>query len=214
MADDLTQLETWLEPLMAALSNAERRKLAIEIARDLRTLQAANIRAQRGPDGVKWEGRKNTREPNQPIRWLYKARDGHVRELEMSSWRNEGGGVIGYDKEAGGIRTMLHSGMLKKLSPQHGSAPTAAQRRRAKLMMMGLLRKLQSRVQGNEAVVQFGGGADRVADRVARVHHFGLRDHVKPGGPEYDYPERPLLGITDAFKDRLRDKLVDLLAKG
>ena len=52
MADDLTQLETWLEPLMAALSNAERRKLAIEIARDLRTLQAANIRAQRGPDGV------------------------------------------------------------------------------------------------------------------------------------------------------------------
>ena len=212
MAEDLTQLETWLEPLMAALSNAERRKLAIEIARDLRTLQAANIRAQRGPDGTKWAGRKNkkTREPNQPIRWLYRARDGHVRELEMSSWRNEGGGVIGYDKEAGGIRTMLHSGMLKKLSPQHGSAPTATERRRAQLMMMGLLRKLQSRVQGNEAVVQFAGGAGRVA----RVHHFGLRDRVRPGGPEYDYPERPLLGITDAFKDRLRDKLVDLLAKG
>jgi hypothetical protein len=28
------------------------------------------------------------------------------------------------------------------------------------------------------------------------------------------YPARPMLGITEAFKDRLRDKLVDLLAKG
>ena len=208
--NDLESLETWLNPLMQRLSDSSMKTLAREFARDLRALQAANIRAQRGPDGVKWEGRKNTREANKPIRWLYKARDGHVRELEMSSWRSEGGGVIGYDKEAGAIRTMLHSGMLKKLNPQHGSAPTAAQRRRAQLMMMGLVSKLQARVQGRDAVVQF----ERGAEHIARVHHFGLRDRVKPGGPEYDYPERPLLGISTDFRQHVEGRIMAHLAGG
>lgn len=206
--DDLDQLATWLAPLLQRLSAAERNRLAREVARDLRASQVANIRAQRGPDGEKWEARKSTREPNKPIRWIYKARDGHVRELEMSSWRGEGDRVIGYDKEAGAIRTMLREGMIKKMSPKHGNAPTAAQRRRAQLMMLGMVKKLQASAQGADAVVQFLGRSERIA----RVHHFGLRDMVKPGGPEYQYPERPLLGIPEGYEDRLKERILAHLA--
>ena len=60
------------------------------------------------------------------------------------------------------------------------------------------------------AVVGFTGRTERIA----RVHHFGLRDSVKPGGPEYDYPARPLLGISDDFTKRLQDRLLSHLAGG
>lgn len=205
---EIERLETWLAPLLQRLSQTERTRLAREVARDLRASQAANIRAQRGPDGAKWEGRKSARAPNKPIRWLYKARDGHVRELEMSSWSNDGDRVIGYDKEAGGIRTMLKEGMIKKLSPRHGSAPTAAQKRRAQLMMLGMVKKLQASAQAGDAVVQFIGRTERIA----RVHHLGLRDQVKPGGPQYNYPARPLLGFPDGFEERLKDRILAHLA--
>ncbi|MNW20862.1 Phage virion morphogenesis family protein [compost metagenome] len=51
-------------------------------------------------------------------------------------------------------------------------------------------------------------------ERIARVHHFGLRDSVRPGGPEYDYPARPLLGISDDFTKRLQDRLLSHIAGG
>lgn len=58
MADDLTALENWVAPLLAKLGPAARRQLAVSVARDLRRQQAANIRAQRAPDGTAWEPRK------------------------------------------------------------------------------------------------------------------------------------------------------------
>lgn len=68
-------------------------------------------------------------------------------------------------------------------------------------------KNLRAKATPTEAMVEF---ADRAA-RIARVHHFGLRDKVKPGGPDYDYPARPLLGITDAQLDRVRDLLLSHL---
>lgn len=155
MAEDLEQLETWLEPLIAALSDTERRKLALDVARDLRRENVATMRAQQSPDGEAWAPRKR------------------------------------------GLRDQ--KGQLRK-------------GRRAQDMFTKLrgARYLKAKAQGRDATVEFMGRAARIA----AVHHFGLRDSVQPGGPDYDYPARPMLGITDAFKDRLRDKLVDLLAKG
>lgn len=44
-----------------------------------------------------------------------------------------------------------------------------------------------------EAVVEFIGSAERIA----KVHHFGLRDRVRPRGPEHTYAARPLLGLSE-----------------
>lgn len=58
MADDLTALETWCEPLLAKLQPAARRKLARAIATPLRRSQAQRIAAQQNADGSPYEPRK------------------------------------------------------------------------------------------------------------------------------------------------------------
>lgn len=53
-----------------------------------------------------------------------------------------------------------------------------------------------------EAAVEFKGSANRLAT----VHHFGLRDKIN--GKAVQYPERQLIGITDADIDRVEDALL------
>lgn len=66
---------------------------------------------------------------------------------------------------------------------------------------------LKARAEGGSAVVEF---ASR-AQRIARVHHWGEADAVKPGGARVQYPARPLLGISEADADGLRELLLDRL---
>lgn len=151
---EIERLETWLAPLLQRLSDSERTKLAREVARDLRTINAANIRAQRGPDGQAWEPRKQ-----HPLR-----------------------GQIGQVRKAAKSQAMFQ----KLRTAKH----------------------LKASAQGSDAVVQFLGRTERIA----RVHHMGLRDRVKPGGPEYDYPERPLMGFPQGYEDQLKDRILAHLA--
>ena len=58
MSDDLTALETWLNPLLAKLEPQERTKLAREAAREIRKNQTKRITAQKNPDGSAYEKRK------------------------------------------------------------------------------------------------------------------------------------------------------------
>ena len=147
MAEDLAQLETWLEPLIAALSDAERRKLALDVARDLRRENVATMRAQQSPDGEAWAPRKR------------------------------------------GLRDQ--KGQIRK-------------GRRAQDMFTKLrgARYLKAKAQGRDATVEFMGRAARIA----AVHHFGLRDKIR--GKTVQYPERQLIGITDADIDRVEDALL------
>lgn len=151
---EIERLETWLAPLLQRLSDSERTKLAREVARDLRAVNAANIRAQRGPDGQAWEPRKQ-----HPLR-----------------------GQIGQVRKAAKSQAMFQ----KLRTAKH----------------------LKASAQGSDAVVQFLGRTERIA----RVHHLGLRDRVKPGGPEYDYPQRPLMGFPQGYEDQLKDRILAHLA--
>lgn len=67
---------------------------------------------------------------------------------------------------------------------------------------------LRAQVLPDGAVLQF---KDR-AERLARVHHFGLRDRVKAGGPEYDYPARPLISITNDMAQAIEELVLQHLA--
>ena len=67
---------------------------------------------------------------------------------------------------------------------------------------------LKAQATPSEATVAFAGRAERIA----RVHQFGLEDRVKPGGPTYRYPVRALLGITDAQVERVRDLVLSHLS--
>lgn len=120
--DDLDHLEHWLSPLTRQLGPQAQKRLGRTISIELRKDNIRNIRHQVGPDGDRWEKRKVTRNLAKPIRYFYKARDGHEREIEMSSYRNDGDRIVGYDKEAGGIRTMLKKGMLRSLTAKFPAA--------------------------------------------------------------------------------------------
>ncbi|MES1265216.1 MAG: phage virion morphogenesis protein [Variovorax sp.] len=48
--------------------------------------------------------------------------------------------------------------------------------------------------------------------RIARVHQYGLRDEVQPGGPRHDYAARQLLCLTDIERELIKDLLLEHLA--
>lgn len=80
----------------------------------------------------------------------------------------------------------------------------AAKQRQPMFAKLRQQKNLKARAQGGAAVVEFMGRAQRIA----RVHHFGENDAVNPAGPQYTYPARELLGITDDDANTLRDALL------
>jgi len=49
--------------------------------------------------------------------------------------------------------------------------------------------------------------------RLARVHHFGLRDRVSKRGAEVKYSERKLLGVTVDVSDTVEETILRWLVK-
>lgn len=70
-------------------------------------------------------------------------------------------------------------------------------------------RYLKVEASSDGAFVAFAGQAQRIA----RVHHFGLRDRVEKNGPTVKYAARELLGITDGDQDTIADLIVKSIAK-
>ncbi|WFR81095.1 phage virion morphogenesis protein [Janthinobacterium rivuli] len=68
---------------------------------------------------------------------------------------------------------------------------------------------LKVKATGDQIEVGFFGWVARVA----RVHQFGWQDRVKKKGATYSYPARPLLGISDANRDSIRNSLLKYFEK-
>jgi phage virion morphogenesis protein len=82
-------------------------------------------------------------------------------------------------------------------------------KRAAMFMKLKQARYLRAESDATGLAVGFAG---RIA-RLARIHQLGLSDHVAPGGPDYRYPARVLLGFSDADRELIRDVLLKHLAK-
>lgn len=80
--------------------------------------------------------------------------------------------------------------------------------RRTMFEKLRAARHLRVEVEDEGVAVGFFG---RTA-RIARVHHYGLRDQVQPGGPTYQYPARGLLGMNDADRELIKDLLLQHLS--
>lgn len=139
-----------LDALIANLSPASRRKMALEIAKKLRASQQENIKAQRDPDGKPFPARKQ-----QPAR----GKKGRVKRAMFSKLRTA--------------------------------------------------RYLKAKGTSNEATVEFAGNVQRIA----RVHHYGLRDRPskKTGGADVRYEKRELLGLNNLQKSLVKDELINFL---
>lgn len=83
---------------------------------------------------------------------------------------------------------------------------------RIKRQMFAKLRTtkyLKTSATADSASVQFDGKVQRIA----RVHHYGLRDRVRRNGPEARYPARRLLGVNDEVETITRDTLLRWLSE-
>lgn len=83
---------------------------------------------------------------------------------------------------------------------------------RIKRQMFAKLRTtkyLKTAATADSASVQFDGKVQRIA----RVHHYGLRDRVRRNGPEARYPARRLLGVNDEVETITHDTLLRWLSE-
>lgn len=85
--------------------------------------------------------------------------------------------------------------------------PIRSKKGRVKREMFARLRTvkyMKARANSDEAVVEFTGQVQRMA----RVHHYGLRDRPSRYGKEVQYEARPLLGVSPNDIDIIQDVII------
>jgi phage virion morphogenesis protein len=147
---DFKPFDDKLAGLLASLSPAGRRKLAGEIAKELRKSQQQRIKQQKNPDGSPYQARKR-----QPLR----AKTGRIKRA-----------------------------MFQKLRAS---------------------RYMKATGRENSAVVEFTGKVQRIA----RVHHYGLKDRPNPHARDVQYPERQLLGFSREDKQLVETLIIKHLPR-
>lgn len=92
--------------------------------------------------------------------------------------------------------------------PQKWRARQGSIRRKAMFGKLATAKWLKATARGDAAVAGFFGSVARIA----KTHQYGLRDRVDRDGPTIEYPQRELLGFTEADRARIRDALIEHLA--
>lgn len=88
--------------------------------------------------------------------------------------------------------------------------PVRSKKGRIKREMFAKLRTakyMKAQASPNEAVIEFAGNVQRMA----RVHHFGLRDRPSRKGKEVQYEARPLMGISERDMQIIENEILAAL---
>ncbi|MDJ0088204.1 phage virion morphogenesis protein [Pantoea allii] len=92
--------------------------------------------------------------------------------------------------------------------PRRVSARTKPGRIKRKMFVkLKTAKYLKTKATGDSAEVAFV----PAVQRLARVHHYGLRDRVSRRGITVKYAERPLLGLSERFKNDIYETLITWL---
>lgn len=92
--------------------------------------------------------------------------------------------------------------------PRRVTARTKPGRIRRKMFAkLKTAKYLKAQANANVAEVAFIPGVQRLA----RVHHYGLRDRVNRSGTEVKYTERPLLGISNEIVSVTENQILNWL---
>ncbi|WNK67587.1 phage virion morphogenesis protein [Pantoea agglomerans] len=90
--------------------------------------------------------------------------------------------------------------------------PVRSKKGRIKREMFARLRTakyMKMQASPDEAVIEFAGNVQRMA----RVHHYGLRDRPSRKGKEVQYEARPLLGLSDNDYQVIEEVIISTLAQ-
>lgn len=92
-------------------------------------------------------------------------------------------------------------------APRRGQAKTGRVRRKAMFTKLRTTKYLKAKYNANSVSVGFFGDIAKLA----RVHHYGLRDRVAKNGPDVKYEQRELIGWTPDDIDLVQDLLIQHL---
>lgn len=79
--------------------------------------------------------------------------------------------------------------------------------RRGMFAKLKTAKYLKAQAGADAAEVAFVPGVQKLA----RVHHYGLRDRVSRRGPMVKYAERPLLGLSEEVEKEIREVCINFL---
>ncbi|EPB0777732.1 phage virion morphogenesis protein, partial [Escherichia coli] len=116
--------------------------------------------------------------------------------------------ITGYDTDRRGIRTFYRADIEEYLEIR---TRRVGQETSVRDRMFERLRRYVKILQADNEEVRVGFNGDPA--RIARVHHFGLRDNVVPGVTT-QYPARELLGLSVKDKTMIRETLIRSLKGG
>lgn len=224
-ADELAIYREAVSGYLDKLGARERSQLLRRLAFSLRRSQQKRIQAQVAPDGAPWPKRKprhDQKPATRAIRFLYRKGGGDERLVDMRSWVRRGNMLTGFDREAEGLRTFRADRIARHLPAEGGPDPgpiagairgrKGGVKRKARAMFAKLrtASHLKAGATPDEAYVEFTARASRLA----RIHHFGLKDRVVPDGPETQYPQRELLGFSQADDEAVLAMLLAQMESG
>lgn len=90
--------------------------------------------------------------------------------------------------------------------------PIRSKKGRVKREMFAKLRTakyMKAQATSDEAVIEFTGRVQRMA----RIHHYGLRDRPSRNGKEVQYESRPLLGISESDLQLIEQEVIARLSR-
>ena len=92
--------------------------------------------------------------------------------------------------------------------PRRVTARTKPGRIRRKMFAkLKTAKYLKANATGEQAEVAFA----PAVQRLARIHHYGLRDRVNRRGTMAKYAERPLLGVNGEVEKKVKEDILDWL---
>lgn len=219
MSDGLDQIEQLAGTLLRKVGAPERRRILREIAREIRASRAAEIRAQREPDGSGFTPRRPRKAAvvgGYAVKFLYPKGAAEPRLVFMKSWVRQGALMTGYDIEAGAIRSFFWDEVAEWLpvEAEDRTKPGSRFRRQGKVRAAPMFRKL-----AKPGVLLVGNTADEAwvgwigaAARVARIHQEGGTDRPTLKAKPVRYARRVLLGLNTAERGHMVDRLLSHLA--
>jgi len=205
--NDALIVDRELVALLEKLSGRSRRQLSREIARDLRKEQIKRISSQKNPDGTPFTKRKaRFITVQQGMKFLWQ---GEVRNLKNWQVRKARHGdlITGYDLERSAIRSFYKRDIKRFLEVKTRRIKTRGKNKQARMFKkLASNRFMLTQHTADGAAVFF---APQV-QHIAQVHHYGLKDRVRPG-VEVQYPARQLLGFTQADMQHIEYQIISWL---
>ncbi|HAU4886198.1 TPA: phage virion morphogenesis protein [Aeromonas hydrophila] len=207
--DNLRDLELFAD----AAARAGNEKVLKELIQYAGTLvkkkNTDRIRANIQPDGTKMRRRKDPQKGNAHIAFIYKNPvTGMCLVRNLKNWRDNGDYIKGFDRMRGAMRSFRRSRIVKYISIDKSKVVV---RNAPQKMFKNIIKAKWFKLKAKErsATIEFAG----VAGTVAAIHHYGEKDRPNPKAKEIRYPERQLLGVTNADTKEIWDFFIDRITK-